>query len=202
MKRNKILIHIFLITFSGNSFAQFGPIGFDFKDPYVAFNDLRFAVRLSTESNIYCPDEKNIKISRVSNNELILSCDALSSAGGQITNPGKIELKITNIGDSRFSVSAIASHPSELCKTILILIKGIEVKSFVSEYPQAKGVKEFTKNSGISVSYPSRSATMPLVFITTPEKERFVLSKDKQVRRNGFGCYYDNLCKGWYTFTT
>lgn len=193
MKQRISLIIFLLIAFSGNSFAQFGPIGYDFKDSYVEFYGLHFAVRLSTESNIYCPEKKSLKIFNSSNNELILSCDALSSAGGQLTTPGNIEIKITKKGDSRFSISAKASHPSEICKTILILIKGIEVRSFVSEYPQAKGVKEFSKNSGIRVSYPSRSATMPLVFITTPEEEWFVLSKDKQVRRKGFACYYDQL---------
>jgi len=193
MKRSKLLVLFILITFTGKTFAQFGPIGYDFKDPYVAFNNLKFAVRLSTESNIYCPDNGSVKISNFSNNELTISSDVLSAAGGQIVTPGNIELTITDIGNSRLSVSARASHPSETCKSILILVKGIEVKSFVSEYPQARGVKEFNKNSGILTSYPSRSATMPLVFITTPQEEWFILSKDKYLRRKGFGCYYDHL---------
>jgi len=193
MKLIKVLILFLLIAYSGISFAQFGPIGYDFKDPYTLFNGLQIAVRLSTESNIYCPDKKSLIISSSSPDELHISCNVLSSAGDQLTTQGKIELKLTKISDSRFSVSANASHPVEMCKTILVLIKGIEVRSFVSEYPQAKGVKEFSKKSPISVSYPSRSATMPLVFVSTPEEEWFILSKDKKVRRKGFGCYYDHL---------
>ncbi len=195
MKCSKLLILCFLIVFSAKTFAQFGPIGYDFKDPYVEFNNLKFAVRLSTEGNIYCPDKESLKISNSSNDELTISNNVLSSAGGQLLTPGKIELKLTKIGNSRLSVSARASHPTETCKNILILIKGIEAKSFVSEYPQARGVREFNKNASIVINYPSRSATMPLVFITTPDKEWFILSKDKDVRRKGFGCYYDHLSK-------
>ncbi len=194
MKYIQHLSILFLLLFSaGNIFAQFGPIGYDFKDPYVEFNNLRFAVRLSTENNIYCPDQSSLKIVNSSSNELILSSNMLSAAGGQLKSPGTIELKISKIDENRFSVSAKASHPSELCKTILVLVKGIEVESFVSEYPQAKGVNEFKDKKSIMVSYPSRAATMPLVFITTPDDEWFVLSKDKELRRKGFACSWDHL---------
>ncbi|MCX6327557.1 MAG: hypothetical protein NT144_13045 [Bacteroidia bacterium] len=196
MKINKLLLILFvLLAFAGNAVAQFGPIGYDFKDPYVEFDNLHFAVRLSTVNNIYCPDPNSLHIEKTSADELTLSCDVLSSAGGQLSSPGKIELRITKMGNSRLSVAAKASHPTEICKTILVLIKGINVTSIVSEYPQAKGVKEFTNNAGIMVSYPSRSATMPLVFITTADKEWFVLSKDKELRRKGFACSYDYLSK-------
>ena len=63
----------------------------------------------------------------------------------------------------------------------------------VSEQPQAKGVQEFKNKKGIRVAYPSRSATMPLVFLTTPNEEWYVLSKDKKIRRKGFACSYDHL---------
>jgi hypothetical protein len=63
----------------------------------------------------------------------------------------------------------------------------------VSEQPQAKGVQEFKDKKGIRVAYPSRSATMPLVFLTTPNEEWYVLSKDKKIRRKGFACSYDHL---------
>jgi len=196
MKRNILLpILSFLIACAGNATAQFGPIGFDFKDPYVAFDNLRFAVRLSTENNIYCPDQGSLRITKTSSDALLVTCDILSSAGGQLSTPGKMELRIASLGNSRLSVSATASHPTELCKTILVLIKGIEVTSFVSEYPQAKGVNEFKNRASIMVSYPSRSATMPLVFVTTPKEEWFVLSKDKELRRKGFACVYDHLTK-------
>ncbi|MFT5885098.1 MAG: hypothetical protein ACI9IP_001558 [Arcticibacterium sp.] len=106
---------------------------------------------------------------------------------------GSIELKLSKGVDQRIHNSAQASHPVEFAKSILVLIKGIEAQSMVSEQAQAKGVKSFTDKKRIRVSYPSRSATMPLVFLTTPAEEWHVLSKDIEVRRKGFACYYDHL---------
>jgi hypothetical protein len=168
-------------------------MGFDFKDPYMEFEGLRFAVRLSTESNIYCPDPDGLTVDRAKPGELILRCTSLSAAGGQIITPGTLELKITSLDDSRFAISAKGSHPEELCHTLLVLVKGIEVESFVSEYPQAKGVHPFNGTGGFQYSYPSRAATMPLSFITTPEEEWFAMSRDREIRKKGFACYYDHL---------
>jgi hypothetical protein len=192
--QNHLILLILLILYSENILAQFGPIGYDFKDPYVEFGGLKFAVRLSTENNIYCPSPSQLEVKRPSAKELEISCNTLSAAGGQLASEGNIKLIINDLGNSRFSLKASGSHPDEKCKTILILIKGIDVKSMVSEYPVAKGVKEYNNNN-IRVSYPSRSATMPLVFFPTSEKEWFVLSKDREIRKKGFACSYDHLNK-------
>jgi hypothetical protein len=195
MKHNLILFVLtLLLIVSRSSFAQFGPIGFDFGDPYVEFNNLQFAVRLSTESNIYCPDKSSLTVSTPSRGKMVVSSKVLSSAGGQLRTTGYLEMTITKADNGRILVSTKGSHPTETAKTIQVLIKGIDVKSFVSEYAQAKGVNEFIRKD-ISVSYPSRAATMPLVFITTPKEEWFVLSKDKELRRKAFACSYDHLTK-------
>jgi hypothetical protein len=185
---------ILLVLYSGNIFAQFGPIGYDFKDPYVEFGGLKFAVRLSTDNNIYCPSPSHLEVSRSNDKELVFSSNMLSAAGGQLKSEGNIRLIVKDLGNSRFALRASGSHPAEKCKTILILIKGIDVKSMVSEYPVANGVNEYSNNN-IRVSYPSRAATMPLVFFPAAEKEWFVLSKDKEIRKKGFACSYDHLSK-------
>jgi hypothetical protein len=192
MNKN-LALSFFLFVFSFGLYAQFGTIGYDFKDPYVDFDGLKFAVRLSTENNIYCPDPKQLTIERLSDNEIILHSNSLSAAGGQLISEGSIELKLSKGADHRISISAQANHPSELGKSILVLVKGIEVRSMVSEQPQAKGVQEFKDEKGIRVSYPSRAATMPLEFLTTPDEEWFVLSKDREIRRKSFACSYDHL---------
>ena len=110
-----------------------------------------------------------------------------------MVSEGSIELKVSLGSDERITILAQARHPSELGKTILILIKGIDVNFMVSEQPQAKGVQRFKDKKGIRVSYPSRAATMPLVFFTTPDEEWHVLSKDRKIRRKGFACSYDHL---------
>jgi hypothetical protein len=185
---------ILFVLYSGNIYGQFGPIGYDFKDPYVEFEGLKFAVRLSTEDNIYCPSNAQLEVSRSGEQKIVINCNTLSAAGGQLISEGNIQLTLEDLGNSRISIQASGSHPTEKCKTVLVLIKGINVKKMVSEYPVAKGVKDYTNNN-IRVSYPSRAATMPLVFFQTPEKEWFVFSKDRQIRRKGFACSYDHLSK-------
>lgn len=196
MRLNRtFFLSLFFYVSVGSLSAQFGPIGFDFKDPYVVFDQLKFAVRLSTEGNIYAPDKEDLTIAMADKDELIVRSDLLSAAGGQLSSPGKIEMRITRLNPGRFSVTAKASHPTETCKSLLILIKGIAVDSMISEYPQAKGVQVFNKQGGIRVSYPSRAATMPLVFLPTPEKEWYILSKDKEIRRKGFASSWDHISK-------
>ena len=191
--KNKLVLSFFLFVFSFGLYAQFGTIGYDFKDPYVDFLGLKFAIRLSTDNNIYCPNPEQMNIKKLSENEVVLHSNSLSSAGGQLISGGSIELKLSLTADNRISISAKGSHPTEISKTILVLIKGIKVKSMVSEQPQAKGVKDFKDKKGIRVSYPSRAATMPLVFFTTSDKEWHVISKDRKIRKKGFACLYDHL---------
>lgn len=189
--KNKLAISFFL--FSIGLYAQFGTIGYDFKDPYIDFQGLKFAIRLSTDNNIYCPNLGQMNIQKISENEVVLYSNSLSSAGGQLISGGSIELKLSLTADNRISISAKGSHPSEISKTILVIIKGIKVESMVSEQPQAKGVQVFKDKKGISVSYPSRAATMPLVFFTTSNREWHVISKDRKIRKKGFACLYDHL---------
>ena len=192
MNKNLVLSILLFINFY-ETYAQFGTIGYDFKDSYVEFKGLKFAIRLSTDNNIYCPNPEQLKIKKLSENKVVLKSNSLSSAGGQLVSEGSIELKVSLGSDERITILAQASHPSELGKTILILIKGIDVNFMVSEQPQAKGVQRFKDKKGIRVSYPSRAATMPLVFFTTPDEEWHVLSKDRKIRRKGFACSYDHL---------
>ena len=189
--KNKLVISFFLFSFG--LYAQFGTIGYDFKDPYIDFQGLKFAIRLSTDNNIYCPNPGQMNIKKLSENEVVLHSNSLSSAGGQLISGGSIELKLSLTADNRISISAKGSHPSEISKTILVIIKGIKVESMVSEQSQAKGVQVFKDKKGIRVSYPSRAATMPLVFFTTSNREWHVISKDRKIRKKGFACLYDHL---------
>ena len=191
--KNNLILSFFLSVFYFGIHAQFGTIGYDFKDSYVDFGGLKFAIRLSTDKNLYCPNPDDIKIQKLSKNEVILSSGSLSYAGGQLISEGFIELKLSLSVENRISISARAKHPSELGKTILVLVKGVDVVSMVSEQPQANGVKEFKDKKEVRVSYPSRSATMPLVFFTTSNEEWYALSKDRKIRKKGFACSFDHL---------
>ena len=151
MNKNLVLSILLFINFY-ETYAQFGTIGYDFKDSYVEFKGLKFAIRLSTDNNIYCPNPEQLKIKKLSENEVVLISNSLSSAGGQLVSEGSIELKVSLGSDERITILAQASHPSELGKTILILIKGIYVNFMVSEQPQAKEYRDSkTRRAFVSV---------------------------------------------------
>ena len=112
--RYLILIFLFFVFFfSLGLHSQFGTIGYDFKDPYVDFWGLKFAIRLSTENNIYCPNPKQVTIEEISKNEIILRSNSLSAAGGQLISEGIIELKIFKEENHRIKISTQGSHNSE-----------------------------------------------------------------------------------------
>ena len=134
------LFFVFLLILTLPVSGQFGPMGYDFKDPYVEFEGLKFAVRLATEDNIYCPNPADVSVDKSIPGTLIMRSSSLAAAGGQFITPGKLELTISSLGENRYSLSVRGSHPDENCLTLLVLVKGIQVESFVSEYPQAKGV--------------------------------------------------------------
>ena len=92
--KNKLALSFFLFVFSFGLYAQFGTIGYDFKDPYIDFQGLKFAIRLSTDNNIYCPNPGQMNIKKHSEDEVVLHSNLLSSAGGQLISEGSIELKL------------------------------------------------------------------------------------------------------------
>jgi hypothetical protein len=166
-------------------------IGYDFGDTFVEAQGIQVAIRLSTDGNVYCPARDDTTICR-SNGQIRLYSSRLSAAGGQITSEGNLELLIDSVGNEQFRVSGRAFHPNERCKAILILLKGLDVDSFVSE-SENMPKRFFQGNSGISpLVYPGRDATMPLVFIETKDgDEWYALSRDDNVRRKAFSAYYD-----------
>ena len=123
---NNLTLFFFIFFFSLVLNAQFGSIGYDFKDPYVDFGGLKFAVRLSTENNIYCPNPKQLAIKKISNNEIILRSNSLSAAGGQLISKGIIELKLSKGENHRIKISAEALE---------LLYGSLPPKMSVSLYP-------------------------------------------------------------------
>ena len=139
-------------------------IGYDFKDTYVKFHGIEIAIRLSTVENIYSPSAEKVKIYEDTEG-LHLYSDELSCAGGQIQCEGQLEINIKSYSSNIMGITAKGSRPGELCKSILILIKGIDVKSFECD-SENMGKIGFIPKWGIGqLTYPSRTPLMPLVFI-------------------------------------
>lgn len=170
-------------------------LGFDFGDTFVGAGDFEVAARFSTESNLYCPDPACTSI-REEGNTLTLKATRLSLAGGQMTTDGQMTLTITRTPPGEVSITGSATHPSEACKTFVLLIRGIGVKRFVADSANIPG-HDYVDGAGIRpIAYPSREATMPLVFVETGDGEVHILSKDTQVRRKAFAAFEDPKTKG------
>ncbi|MHA7963197.1 hypothetical protein ACX93W_03555 [Paenibacillus sp. CAU 1782] len=172
-------------------------IGYFFGDSYVSFGGLNFAIRLATESNLYCPSLEHITIVENSG-KLKLTANQLSAAGGQLSAEGYLELILEkNTDDVSILISGRGEHATERCKSLLIHVIGLSIGYFETD-SENMGRREFKHPAGIQpLSYPGRDAMMPLVIVgerssqKNGPKEWYVLSKDSQVRKKGFAAYYD-----------
>ncbi|RUS47006.1 hypothetical protein [Cohnella sp. AR92] len=172
-------------------------VAYPFGDTYVSCGELQFAIRLSTDRNVYCPSPEHVRTENA-NGRLRLTADRLSAAGGQLSAEGALELMLErDMTDGSIIISGHGRHGTELCKSILILVKGIHVRYLDAESDNM-GRWEFRHPAGIQpLVYPGREATMPLAFIGGADsakgttREWYALSRDERVRKKGFAAYYD-----------
>ncbi|GMK37285.1 hypothetical protein PCCS19_03380 [Paenibacillus sp. CCS19] len=171
-------------------------LAYYFGDTYVTYGGLKFAIRLSTKENIYCPSPEHTQTVEV-NGKLQLTSKRLWAAGGQLSAEGSLALTIGRNDDGSFSIHGQGEHATELCKSLLIHIIGIDITYFDADSDNM-GRREFQYPSGIHpLIYPGRDAMMPLVMIgeraneSSIAQEWYALSKDNLVRKKGFAAYYD-----------
>lgn len=165
-------------------------IGYDFKDTFVKCQGIEIAARLCTVENIYNPSTEKVRIYEDAEG-IHLRSDELSFGGGQVQCEGNLAIDIRPYHDTMMGVTVRGSRPGELCKSVLVLIKGIEVKSFECDSINI-GKHVFYEKYGIPpLIYPSRTPLMPLIFVQDDGREWFILSKDSKVRKKGFTAYYD-----------
>ncbi|MBM7565141.1 hypothetical protein [Paenibacillus sacheonensis] len=172
-------------------------IGYYFGDTYISFGGLKFAIRLSTNGNIYCPSPEHTRTVE-ENGTLRLISNRLWAAGGQLSADGSLELAIERKDkDGPISINGRGEHATELCKSLLIHVIGIDIQYFDADSDNM-GKREFQHPTGIQpLIYPGREATMPLVIIgeagagNGTANEWYALSKDSLVRKKGFAAYYD-----------
>lgn len=170
-------------------------IGYDFRDTFVAFGDLEFAVRLATLENIYAPDPARLEIKPYENG-VRLTAQGLIWAGGQQCAEGRLEFEITRGADNRYIVSANGAHANEIAKSMLLLVRGIEVAALTHARGERAALAEtaWGKRWITARRYPQRGAVMPLVFIQDARGDPwFALSKDARVRAKYFASYWDYL---------
>lgn len=169
-------------------------IGYDFGDTFIRCDELEFAVRLATTENIYAPDPAHTN-TETTTEGVNLSAQNLIWAGGQEHAAGTINVQVRRLGE-RYIVQAQGTHALERVKSIVLLVRGIDVETIVFT-PNARASREETawgKGWIKARRYPFLGAMMPLVFIEDADgREWFALSKDTQVRAKYFASYSDSL---------
>src|SRR5699024_11161244 len=131
-----------------------------FKDTIVQLDNLRFSIRLFTEVNVYAPDPESVEVLNTES-KVSLKANKLSWAGNQQKANGSIELNVCREANGSYSIEAIGKHADELCKSVLIQIYDINIKSI--EFDQ-KNIVGFEKNLDIKSRIYPNDIKMPLVF--------------------------------------
>lgn len=166
-------------------------IGYDFRDTWVELGGFQFAVRLATKGNLYAPDQNRLTIERQAEG-VTLRADGLQWAGGQRTCEGSMEL-VLSIEGGVVTARGRASHATEICRSMVLLVRGMAILSLVGESDNMPEHPLSERRDADTLQWPGREATMPLVMIKCENEECFALSRDKRVRKKAFGAHYDHL---------
>lgn len=170
-------------------------LGFDFKDTWLPLRNLSFALRLGTQENLYAPDPAFMVV-REDADSIRMEASRLIWAGGQQTAPGGMSLQVCRGDQGIFSITGYAWHDAEIGRSLVLLVRGLAVSRLIGESDNMPAAVLPAGKHTESLTWPGRTATMPLVFIDCGEQpEAFALSRDDKVRRKGFSAHYDYLLK-------
>ena len=166
-------------------------IGYDFGDSRIELDGLSFALRLFTVNNAYAPDPNTLRVDRTGN-AVRLQSSGLIWGGGQGRAPGGIDLAIRRGEDGRFIVEGRGWHGQEICKSVLLLVKGIEPVSLAFDAEHTSEVDAYGCTPVFSYPSGKPGVKMPLAFVTSRDgTDWFALSKDRQLRPKRFATHYD-----------
>ncbi len=170
-------------------------LGFDFRDTWLTLRGLSFALRLGTRKNLYAPDPAFLAVHEEPDS-IRMEASRLSWAGGQQTVPGGMSMLVRCDSRGIFSVTGHAWHEKEPGKSLVLLVRGLAVSRLIGESDNMPAAVLPEGRHSENLSWPGRTATMPLVFIDCGEQpEAFALSRDEKVRRKCFSAHYDHLLK-------
>lgn len=163
-------------------------IGYNFKDTWVGRDNLQFAVRLFTTTQAYAPDPSRVS-TQESRGGLTVRADGLIWAGGQQRAQGTLELTLVTTTDGHIEVRVTGSHASEPCKSVLVMVQGLDPRAIVAGNSPRERFEVTERRALLAGHYPVFK--MPLVFVETPREEWFALSRDLKTRKKSFGSHYD-----------
>jgi hypothetical protein len=157
--------------------AGFFKLSYDFPEPSVEFEGLRFSFRVFTFENIYGPDPDQMTVEHTDHG-LAIKCAQLVWAGGQQKAPGRIEGQLRRTGTG-IEVEARAEMQQPI-KSMAGIVRGV---------PRGKisaGGQSFfdPKDDEVLLGYPfgggdlftARGMNTPLAVIQKGEQDYFFLS--------------------------
>jgi hypothetical protein len=158
----------------GRGFYKFS---FDFPEPSVEFEGLRFSFRLFTFENTYAPDASSMSVTK-GDDGVHIRCEGLVWAGGQQKSLGRIEARLRRNGAFvEWDTSAEMNVP---IKSIVAIVRGVP-RGKIS----AGGGSFFDpKDNELLFGYPFGGGSLftaagvvsPIAVIQSSEREFFSLS--------------------------
>jgi len=178
----------------GQSFLKFS---FDFPEPSVEFEGLRFSFRLYTFENTYALDRESTTVEHKGDG-IEIRCSQLVWAGGQEKSPGELRARVRKNGPFiEWDVTAEMQQP---IKSVAAIVRGVPRGKM-----SAGGGSFFDpKDNEVLLGYPfgggalfvARGMNTPLTVIQQGEHEYFFLSAlADRVRANRF--YFQPGEKGY-----
>jgi len=103
----------------GRAFMKFS---FDFPEPSVEFAGLRFGVLVFSRENTYALDASAMS-AEGTGDTLTLTSARLTSAGGQLTAPGRVEVRLRKEGDA--ILCDVTAQMDQPIKAVTVVVRGI-----------------------------------------------------------------------------
>jgi len=103
----------------GRAFMKFS---FDFPEPSVEFAGLRFGVLVFSRENTYALDASAMS-AEGTGDTLTLTSARLTSAGGQLTAPGRVEARLRKEGDA--ILCDVTAQMDQPIKAVTVVVRGI-----------------------------------------------------------------------------
>ena len=103
----------------GRAFMKFS---FDFPEPSVEFAGLRFGVLVFSRENAYALDASTMS-AEGTGDTLTLTSVRLTSAGGQLTAPGRVEVRLRKEGDA--ILCDVTAQMDQPIKAVTVVVRGI-----------------------------------------------------------------------------
>lgn len=173
----------------GNAFQKFS---FDFPEPSVEFEGLRFGFLVFSRENAYGLNAERMRVA-ADGDAVVMTCDELVWAGGQERAPGVVEARLRKNGEwIEWDVTARMDQPIKAVTTVL---RGVP-RGKISVGGGGGGADPH--DDEVLIGYPfgagdlfggntAWSAGTPLVVVQAREAEHFFLSSlDDRVRAKRF----------------